>query len=255
MDPLKLAGRAFAELGSASWLLVRAVRGAPLDVLQMDGLGRRRLAAAMAVFIWRPLPTLCGLAALVGVIAGFSAAAILKVYHAEIAVTPALAHALAQEVTPLLIGVFAAGRVSVALAARLGGMQLGRELQALEALGVDPTRYVLTPSLVAIVLGAAVHGVAAIACAWAVAGCMLQLKRRRALGALCGADPDRRQLPRGADRHHQGPGVLADRASVGAAVGSREVRDPAAVGAQATAAFTAGLLGVFIAAALWTALL
>ncbi len=42
---------------------------------------------------------------------------------------------------------------------------------------------------------------------------------------------------------------------VGSAVGAKPVRSPADIGRRATTAFTAGLLGIFSAAALWTALL
>ena len=41
---------------------------------------------------------------------------------------------------------------------------------------------------------------------------------------------------------------------VGGAVGAKPVRSPADIGRRATTAFTAGLLGIFTAAAIWTAL-
>jgi phospholipid/cholesterol/gamma-HCH transport system permease protein len=76
---------------------------------------------------------------------------------------------------PLVLGVFAAGRVSVELAARLGGMGMEREIDALTGLGHDPARYALSPALAAVVMAAPIHAVAATACALFAAGMALRL--------------------------------------------------------------------------------
>lgn len=254
MDTLGLIRRVLSELGAAAWLMAQAVRGGVLDLVERDELARARLAAALDTFVWRPLPTLMALAALVGVIVGVSAANVLRLYHAELAVGGGLAIAMVREILPVLIGVFAAGRVAVELAARLGGMRLGRELEALEAMGLDPGRYVLTPALIAVVLAAPVHTVAAVTSAFLSTGLVLQ---QDALVPW----PNYFELTLTPDVFRatltgMGKSLLffLIAAGVGAAAGSRVERGPRAVGLQATSAFTAGLLGVLAAAALWTAL-
>jgi ABC-type transporter Mla maintaining outer membrane lipid asymmetry permease subunit MlaE len=255
MDPLTWLKSALQEIGAGAWLLTRAARGLFLDVAERDELARRRLAEALVTYVWRPLPTLAMLALLTGLIAGISAASLLKLYHAELAVAPALVRALAREVVPLLVGVFAAGRVSVELAARLGGMQIGHELEALETLGHDPARYTLAPCLAAIIAAAPIHTAAVFIAAWLAVGLALQpgaVIPWASFIDLTINDATWRAVLTGVGKSLL---FLLIAAAVGAAAGSREARSPAELGAQSTSAFTAGLLGVFTAATLWTALL
>ena len=254
MTPLGWLLRGVGEAGSAAWLVVRGARGLFLDAIDEDVLAGKRMAAAFTVFIWRPLPTLAALAGLAGLIVGLSTAQLLRRFHAELAVEPGVARAMARDVAPLLVGIFASGRVSVELAARLGGMRLGRELEALEALGHDPARYVVAPSLAAVVAAAPIHMLTAAICMWLAAGWALQL------GAVLPWAHFAQMTLTTASARAALTGMAKSLVfsvialSVGAAVGSREVRGPAAIGGQATAAFTWGLLAIFAVAAFWTAL-
>ncbi len=251
MNPLA----ALRELGVGVWLLARAGRGVALDVVERDDLARDRLADALSRLVWRPLPTLMLLAALSGLIAGLGAAQVLGRYHAELLVLPALAQALARDVVPLVLGVFAAGRVSVELASRLGGMGLRREIDALTALGHDPARYALSPALAAVVLAAPVHMLAATASAFAAAGLALSGDAVVPMGRyleLTRADDTARAALTGTAKALLFTLIAA---AVGAAVGSRETRNASELAERATVAFTVGLLAIFTAAALWTALL
>lgn len=255
MDPLSWIIGGVQELGAGAWLLTRAGRGLVLDVVERDELARRRLAEALTTYVWRPLPTLMLLAVLTGFIAGVTAAQVLKLYHAELAVAPGLVRTLAQEVVPILVGVFAAGRVSVELATRLGGMQLGHEIEALETLGHDPARYTLAPCLAAIVAAAPIHTVAVFAATWFAVGAALQpgaVIPWASFVDLTINDATWRAVLTGILKSLL---FLLIAAGVGAAAGSREARSPTELGGQSTSAFTAGLLGVFTAAALWTAFL
>jgi ABC-type transporter Mla maintaining outer membrane lipid asymmetry permease subunit MlaE len=255
MDPLAWPKRAVRELGTAAWLLGRAGQGLVLDVVEDDQLARVRLAQTMTAYVWRPLPILGLLGALTGLIAGVTGARILQVYHADRTIVPALVSTLAIQVCPLLVGIFAAGRVSVDLAARLGGMQLGGELEALETMGRDPARYVLAPTLAAVIIAAPIQGLIVFGGAWAVVGLMLQPGAVVPWGsyvALTISDGTARALVACIIKS---AAFLLVATGVGAAAGSLEIRSPAALGSRATVAFTAGLLGVFILAAAWAALL
>lgn len=251
MNPLAVTLR---ELGAGVWLIALAGRGVLLDVAERDDLAQGRLASALRTLVWRPLPTLMALSALMGVIAGLAGAQVLSRYHAELLVLPALAKALAEDAVPLVLGVFAAGRVSVELAARLAGMGMGREIDALRALGHDPARYALSPALAAVVMAAPVHAVAATACALVAAGMALSLDAITPWARfvdLTFNDATARSALIGMAKILV---FLLIAATVGAAVGSRETRSTSDLAERTTVAFTVGLLCVFSAAALWTAL-
>lgn len=70
-------------------------------------------------------------------------------YGATSAIGGVVAVALARELTPILVSVVIAGRVGSAIAAELGSMKVTEQIDALEVFAVDPTRYLVTPRLVA----------------------------------------------------------------------------------------------------------
>ena len=239
------------DFGAAVWLLVRGARGLAQDWLDEDVLARRRTADAFVRFVWRPLPVLAMLSGLLGLIVGVSVAQLLRRYPAELVVEPALARIMARDAAPLLVGMFASGRVSVELAARLGAMKLDREI---EALGHDPARYVVAPSLAAVTAAAPIQVLAAYACMWTATGWILQL------GGVSPWGHYDQQTLTASSAHALLLGMAKALSyslialAVGVTCGAGEGRGPAAIGRQSTAAFTFGLLGIFAAAALWTRL-
>lgn len=60
--------------------------------------------------------------------------------------------AIWRELGPLMTGVVVAGRVGAAIAAELATMKVTEQIEALEALGQDPVRYLVVPRLVAVAL-------------------------------------------------------------------------------------------------------
>jgi len=63
-----------------------------------------------------------------------------------------LALALWRELAPLLTAVVVAGRVGAAIAAELGTMKVTEQVEALEAMGQDPVRYLVAPRVAACTL-------------------------------------------------------------------------------------------------------
>lgn len=245
---------ALSGLGSGIWLIVRAARGMGRRAVAGDALGERQLAAALPLYIWRPMRTLLPLAGLAGLIAGIGAARLLAIYNAPIPVQSTLATTLLRDVVPLVVGLFASGSVSVELSSRLGAMSLNREIDALEALGHDPVDHALGPSLIAVLLSVPLHMMMAGIAALIACGLPLRLTANIAW----------REWASFAFSDDAASGMLAGIAKVllyaliafgvGSAIGARPVRSPADIGRRATTAFIAGLLGIFGAAALWTAL-
>lgn len=252
--PARIITKPVAAIGAGLWLTTRAGLGLSQRLWRGEALAQRQLADALPVHVWRPLRTLLPLAMLAGMIAGIGAARLLTLYNAQLPVLGALAQLLARDIVPLLVGLFACGSVSVALAARLGAMGLSREIDALEALGRDPAAHALGPALGAVLLSAPIHGgLGGIA---AVFGCGLPLGLIANVGwplwtgFAFSHDAAQAMLT--------GIGKIVLYAliafAVGSAVGAKPARSPADIGRRAITAFTAGLLGIFTAAALWTAL-
>jgi phospholipid/cholesterol/gamma-HCH transport system permease protein len=64
----------------------------------------------------------------------------------------AVAYAAARELGPLLTAIVVAGRVGAAIAAELGSMVVTEQIEALQALGLSPTRMLVVPRLVSLVV-------------------------------------------------------------------------------------------------------
>ena len=143
---------------------------------------------------------------------------------------------------PLLIGVFAAGRVAVETAVRFGAMRLGSELDALRITGHDPVRYVIAPALAAVVMATPLQFVTVFACAWLGFAVVLDLSVVTSLPVLAHtalAIQTFRALLWGLLKTLvYNVGALV----VGALAGLDDRRGIAALGREATHAFTGGLL-------------
>ena len=240
--------------GTGAWMVTRAVRGTWRRWNAGDPLLAAALARDLARFLWSPLPTLVALAVLTGAIAGISAARILSLYHAELLVLRALVDALLRQVLPLVIGVFAASGVAVTVATRLAAMSLQREIDALETMGHDPVPFALGTPVVAVAAAVPVHVAMAGIAAILGAGVPLAAGANvpwRMIASIATAQPAVAALATGMAK----VALFASLAlMVGAATGARRVATPGDLSAIGTRAFTRGLLAVFVAAALWTAL-
>lgn len=242
------------SIGAGSWLVWNALHAMVLRLIGRDPLAEHALGLAFGEFLWSPLPRLMALAGLVGLIAGVSAAKLLSVYDAELMVVAALVEAMLRQILPLVIGIFAAGSVSVELATRLGAMSLAHEIDALEIMGHDPVGHALAPPSTAVLVATPVHMVAAALAAMLGAGLPLHLM----------ANLPWRELLHQSFSPAAATALLVGLAktvlfalialAVGGAIGSKPVQAPGEIGRRAGSAFTIGLLGIFAAAALWTAL-
>lgn len=246
--------RGLGAVGLGAWFIGRAGKGIWRGLIDDDPLAQHRIASAIGLFLWRPLLTLVPLAALTGIIAGIGTARLLGLYQAELPIVGGLVQALLRDIEPIIVGVFASGSVSVELASRLGGMSLNREIDALEVMGHDPAIHILSPSLAAVVAAAPVHMICAACAALATAGLALEGIANLSFGEfarLALTDDAARSLLTGVMKALLFSLIAF---AVGAVVGSRPLRSPADIGRRATTAFTAGLLGIFTAAALWASL-
>ncbi len=252
--PANPVRNAVAGLGTATWLVWRAAAGLGADLVRADGFAARRFASALVDYLWRPSPVVAALGLLVGLITGVLSATALKVYHADFLVLPVAAKIMAGQIAPLLVGIFAAGRVSVALAARLGAMRLSGEIDALELRGFEPSRFVVAPILATTLVAAPVLAVAAALSEMVGAGFVLQYE-----GVITWSRYFELVItPDTADQTlraiFKGGVFFLLSVAAGATAGSVALDGPRALERRTTAAFTGGLLSIFATAALLAAL-
>lgn len=152
--PLRLAGvlgarvrRAFAMLGSLSWLLGRAVavlfrfRSEQWRVALEVTRQQIRFTALDAL----PLCVLTAL--LLGTMTLLQVFGQLSGYGVERSLSRILAQLVIRELGPLLVGIVVISRSGTAIATEMATRRLTGELGALHASGVDPLAYLLVPRL------------------------------------------------------------------------------------------------------------
>lgn len=76
----------------------------------------------------------------------------LRTFGQERLVPVLVAIAFTRELGPLLTGIMLAARVGAAYTAELGTMVVAEEVEAIEAMGIGPLRFLVSPRVVAIVL-------------------------------------------------------------------------------------------------------
>lgn len=76
----------------------------------------------------------------------------LKDFGAEHQVTFGVALSVVREFAPLITGILVAGRSGSAFAARLSTMMINNEVDALRVMGINPVRFLVVPSLVAMMV-------------------------------------------------------------------------------------------------------
>ena len=79
-----------------------------------------------------------------------------KRFGMESAIGPTVSIAMCRELGPVLACLLLAGRVGAAMAAELSSMKITEQVDALRALGVYPTEYLIVPRCLALVISAPV---------------------------------------------------------------------------------------------------
>jgi phospholipid/cholesterol/gamma-HCH transport system permease protein len=88
----------------------------------------------------------------IGMVVSFESAQNAVNYGVSNLVGGAVAYTTARELGPMLTAVVVAGRAGAAIAAELGSMVVTEQIEALQALGLSPTRMLVVPRLLALVL-------------------------------------------------------------------------------------------------------
>ncbi len=100
----------------------------------------------------KAVPIIAMLGGTIGAMLAIQSIYMLRIFGAESQVTYGVAFSVVREFAPLITGILIAGRSGSALAARLGTMKISQEIDALKVMGINPVRFLVVPSLVAMVV-------------------------------------------------------------------------------------------------------
>jgi len=98
---------------------------------------------------WRSLPLIAASGFAVGVVMSMHTRSSLARFGAEALIPAGLGIALVRETGPLTAGLLLSGRIGAGIGAELGAMKVSEQIDALEALAVDPFKFLVVTRVVA----------------------------------------------------------------------------------------------------------
>ena len=98
------------------------------------------------------LPIISLLSMTIGLMLAIQGIDALKDFGAEHQVTFGVALSVVREFAPLITGILIAGRSGSAFAARLSTMTINNEVDALRIMGINPMRFLVVPTLMAMII-------------------------------------------------------------------------------------------------------
>jgi phospholipid/cholesterol/gamma-HCH transport system permease protein len=144
---------ALQHTGSILWLLVHTIAE------MGDTIARGRMPFRLSIFFQQCDRTGVGsvpLVALVSFFIGLTMALLtgyqLATFGQQRLVPALVAIAFTRELGPLMTGIMLAARIGAAYTAELGTMTVSEEVEAIEAMGLGPLRFLVSPRLLAVVL-------------------------------------------------------------------------------------------------------
>ena len=130
--------------GAASIVIFGRKRSQPMRL--------RHLISEINIAGVQALPVVVLMSAMIGVMLAIQGIYSLRVFGAETQVTFGLALSIPREFAPLITGILVAGRSGAQLTSRVGSMRLNGEIDALTVMGISPTRFVVAPSLLGLII-------------------------------------------------------------------------------------------------------
>ncbi len=140
------------ELGYAAALFFESVYWLVLGRRWRQPVRMSSVVAEMMQIGIRALPIVTVLSGTIGIMLAIQGIYTLRLFGAESRVTVGVALSITREFASLITGILVAGRSGSALAARLGTMNINQEIDALRVMGINPVRFLVAPSLVAMMV-------------------------------------------------------------------------------------------------------
>ncbi len=140
-------------LGGIAWLLVEAMTWIAIAILRRSvRFGRDAFYAQMIRVGVRSILIICLVSMCIGLILGLQMAPPLEEFGQVDKVANIIAVAVMRELGPLISAIVLTGFAGASIAAELGTMVVGEEVEALEAMALNPVRFLVVPRLLATVL-------------------------------------------------------------------------------------------------------
>jgi len=134
----------FGELGLFAWQVLRAAIRRPFEgrelVRQFDEIGSKSL----------PLVALAGAA--IGFVLALESRSSLVRFGAQSMLPAALVYSIIHETGPIVTGLVVSGRVGAGIGSELGSMKVTEQIDAIEASGVNPYKFLAFTRIVACIL-------------------------------------------------------------------------------------------------------
>lgn len=151
VGPVSVLRRGLQHIGNIVWLLADTVAE------MGDAVWRRHLPFRPKIFFEHSERTGVGsvpLVALVSFFIGLTMALLtgyqLETFGQERLVPDLVGIAFTRELGPLMTGIMVAARIGAAYTAELGTMKVAEEVEAIEAMGIGPLRFLVSPRLLAV---------------------------------------------------------------------------------------------------------
>jgi len=144
VDVINLFLEWLGELGFFTWQVLRSAFRRPFEgrelMRQLDEIGSKSL----------PLVALAGAA--IGAVLSLESRSSLVRFGAKSMLPAALVFSIIHETGPIVTGLVVAGRVGAGIGAELGSMKVTEQIDAIEASGVNPYKYLAFTRIVACML-------------------------------------------------------------------------------------------------------
>jgi phospholipid/cholesterol/gamma-HCH transport system permease protein len=98
------------------------------------------------------IPIIAILSLFVGMILAFQGAYVLRQFGQELYIADLVGVTMTRELGPLVAAIIVAGRSGSSFAAEIGTMKVSEEVDALVTIGLNPTKFLVVPKLLAIVI-------------------------------------------------------------------------------------------------------
>lgn len=129
---------------TANWMVVQPLRG--------KGLRVRSTIEHFVEYGVGSLPIVGMICFLIGVIMAMQSAYTLKAWGATLYVANLVGVSALRELAPLMTAILITGRNGSAITAEIGTMKVSEEIDALRVMGLNPTKYLVVPKFLAMLL-------------------------------------------------------------------------------------------------------
>lgn len=134
-------------MGGASILLGRTLFWLPVPPLK-----KRQVLSQMYKIGVQSLPIVSLISLFTGIVLALQSAYQMQRISAEMYIASLVALSMTRELGPVLTALIVAGRVGASITAEVGTMKVTEQIDALQTLATNPTRYLVVPRFIALVI-------------------------------------------------------------------------------------------------------